>query len=29
MTNPIEVTANKNTVAITTMTIQIESGSLP
>jgi len=29
LTNPIEVTANKNTVAITTMTIQIESGPLP
>ena len=29
MTNPIEVTANKNTVANTTMTIQIENGPLP
>ena len=29
MINPIEVTANKNTVAITTMTIQLESGPLP
>ena len=29
MTKPIEVTANKNTVAKTTMAIQIESGPLP